>query len=335
MFIPSNHTAVLEPSQVGHARRTAVEHARGLGFSATELGAIGVIVTEAANNLVKHARNGMLLFRTLDGDQGLGFEILVLDSGPGMADVARCLEDGYSTAGSPGTGLGAIVRTASLFDIFSEPGSGTVMVAQVWTPGYRASYERSTLEIGAVSVPIAHETVSGDGWSLTGEPARPRLMVVDGLGHGESAAQAAREALRIFEQSVNAELTDLVHRAQRALAPTRGAALAVLEFEVSRRQVTFIGIGNISGRVWDSTTERNFVSVHGIVGQELRPARVYHYPWPQDASVVMATDGLLTRWTLDPYPGLRLRHPSLLAGVLYRDFQRGNDDVTVVAVRER
>jgi hypothetical protein len=44
---------------------------------------------------------------------------------------------------------------------------------------------------------------------------------------------------------------------------------------------------------------------------------------------------LHTRWVLDAYPGLRHRHPSLIAGVLYRDFTRGTDDVTVVAVKEK
>lgn len=300
-----------------------------------EMGAVGVIVTEAANNLVKHARKGMLLFRPLSGEQGSGFEILSIDSGPGMYDVARCLQDGYSTAGSPGTGLGGIARTASLFDVFSQPGSGTVMVAQVWTGGYRACHERSTLEVGAVSVPIAHETVTGDGWSLKGEPARPRLMVVDGLGHGAMAAEAAAAALRVLDLHTVDPIVDFLNRTHTALAHTRGAAVAVVDFDISHRQIKFTGVGNISGRVWDSTTERNFVSNHGIAGHELPTIREYQYPWPEDSSIVLATDGLLTRWSMDHYPGLRLRHPSLLAGVLYRDFERGKDDVTVVALRER
>lgn len=312
-----------------------MELARTLGFSEAERGVVGVIVTEAANNLVKHARQGMLLFRRLIAERGSGLEVLSIDRGPGMEDVERCLHDGYSTAGSPGTGLGAIARTASLFDIYSQPGSGTAMLAQVWTKGYRASRGESTLEVGAVAIPMLHETVTGDGWALADHSANPRLMLADGLGHGPSASEAAAAAVRVFEQNVEEGLEEFLNRAHRALAPTRGAAVAVLEFNLQSRQVAFAGIGNIGGRVWDSTMERNFVSSHGIVGHEMRPVREYLYPWPVDASVVMATDGLLTRWNLDQYPGLRLRHPSLLAGVLYRDFQRGHDDVTVVAVRER
>ena len=50
--------------------------------------------------------------------------------------------------------------------------------------------------------------------------------------------------------------------------------------------------------------------------------------------VILASDGLSTSWTLDDYPGLSQRHPSLIAGVLYRDFSRGRDDVTVLVGRQ-
>lgn len=335
LFLPNSCTSVREASEVGHARRMAIERARALDFSETEIGTVGVVVTEAANNLVKHAHQGILLFRTLIGKRGSGLEILSIDHGPGIQDVERSLQDGYSTAGSPGTGMGAIARSASLFEIFSQPGSGTVMVMQVWTKEYRASRRDSRLEVGAVSVPVAHETVSGDAWALSETSFNPRLLMVDGLGHGSAAALAAAEATKSLQLDGARTPLDFVNRAHLAMAPTRGAALAVVDFDLERRQLTFVGVGNISGRVWDSTMERNFVSSHGIVGHEIHTPREYQYPWPQDASVVMATDGLLTRWSLDKYPGLRLRHPSLLAGVLFRDFERGNDDVTVVAVRER
>ena len=58
--------------------------------------------------------------------------------------------------------------------------------------------------------------------------------------------------------------------------------------------------------------------------------RQYQYPWPAGALLVMHSDGLASHWSLDSYPGLRLRHPALVAAVLYRDHQRGRDDVTVV-----
>jgi hypothetical protein len=77
------------------------------------------------------------------------------------------------------------------------------------------------------------------------------------------------------------------------------------------------------------------VSHSGIVGHEARKIQEFVYPWSQDTVLVMHSDGLATHWNLDQYPGLASRRPSLIAGVLYRDFTRGRDDVTVVVAKKR
>ena len=122
---------VTEASQVAAARRAALQMAHRFGMPETETGALALVVTEAATNLVKHAQAGQLLLRTLDEAEGPGVELLALDSGPGMAHVGQCLQDGYSTTGSPGTGLGAITRLATLWDLYSVPGQGTALLARV------------------------------------------------------------------------------------------------------------------------------------------------------------------------------------------------------------
>jgi hypothetical protein len=61
----------------------------------------------------------------------------------------------------------------------------------------------------------------------------------------------------------------------------------------------------------------------------------FTYPWSPDALLILHTDGLGGRWDLAQYPGLSEHHPSIVAGVLFRDWNRGRDDVTVIAARER
>jgi hypothetical protein len=75
--------------------------------------------------------------------------------------------------------------------------------------------------------------------------------------------------------------------------------------------------------------------VNGTVGQGTLRVREFDYAWSPGSVLVMASDGLGTRWSLDDYPGLAARHPALVAAVLYRDHARGRDDVTVLAVRAR
>ena len=76
------------------------------------------------------------------------------------------------------------------------------------------------------------------------------------------------------------------------------------------------------------------VSHNGTVGHEVRKIQEFVYQWPKGGILVMHSDGLGTQWRLDRYAGLAVKHPSLIAGVLYRDFNRGRDDVTVLVARE-
>jgi hypothetical protein len=125
----------------------------------------------------------------------------------------------------------------------------------------------------------------------------------------------------------------MVEFAHGALRSTRGAALAVADLDLAR-EVRYAGIGNIAGLVSTSHDTRHMVSHPGIVGHEVRKIQEFVYPWSQDSLLVMHSDGLATHWNLDQYPGLASRRPSLIAGVLYRDFTRGRDDVAVVVARK-
>gem|GEM_PF-3095637 len=112
-----------EPSQIGEARRRILDLAVSTGLDAELQGRLALVVNELASNLVKHGGGGQLLVRAVEG----AVEVLALDRGDGMANVAECFRDGYSTMGSPGTGLGAVQRLASLVDVYTmRPGGTTI-----------------------------------------------------------------------------------------------------------------------------------------------------------------------------------------------------------------
>jgi len=97
----------------------------------------------------------------------------------------------------------------------------------------------------------------------------------------------------------------------------------------------FAGVGNIVCRVEASTAHRHLVSHNGTVGHTMRKLQEFAFPWPRDSLLVLHSDGLGTHWDLGTYPGLSSRHPALIAAVLYRDYDRGRDDVSVVVIRNR
>lgn len=326
---PSILVEVADPSHAGEARRRAVGPAGDAALSPGRASDLAIVVTELATNLVKHAGGGALAIQA--GPRG-GVEVLSIDRGGGIADIRRSLEDGYSTAGSPGTGLGAIGRLASEFEIYSQPGKGTVLRALV-AERERQRPSSSRLRTGALSVAVRGESVCGDLYTIREHPDGFTVMLADGLGHGPIAAEAAAAAARIFAARNPANVEDVLLAIHDGLRSTRGAAVALACVNLARGVVSYTGLGNIVGAVVSGAAVRRMVSHNGTAGQAQPRVSVFSYPWERDSTLLMHSDGLQTRWDLDQYPGLMVKHPGVWAGVLWRDFARGRDDATVVVVR--
>lgn len=318
--------AISEPSQVGEARRQIVALAAEAGLDPAQQGKLALVVNELGSNLVKHGDGGQIIARVPKGPPAV--ELLALDRGSGMASIAECFRDGYSTAGSPGTGLGAVQRLATRVDVYSTQPGGTAILALVGADGYPGS-----LETGLVSVPKTGEKICGDAWAVAAEQELPALMVVDGLGHGVVAADAARLAVRAFDASSHLPPGALVAVVHDALRGSRGAAVSVARIDRARGVVAYAGVGNVAGVVVRGGDSRHLVSGDGTAGHDVGRIKEFSYPWSDDALLIMHSDGLGSRWQIERYPGLSSRHPSLVAGVLYRDWSRGRDDVTVVVAR--
>jgi anti-sigma regulatory factor (Ser/Thr protein kinase) len=326
--------AIGDASQVAEARRAAVALALGLGFTETEAGRVAIVATEMVRNLVTHASAGrQFLLRPLKSDGSAGVELLALDKGPGIADIAQSMRDGHSTAGTPGTGLGAVFRLSTATDIHSVRGVGTALLAEVWRSSGPPEAVPGAAIVGGVCIAKPRELYNGDSWAVHHANGRTRLLIADGLGHGQYAAEASDAAIATFEARPALSPAEAVQAIHAALRGTRGAAVGVVELDAAKETARYAGVGNIAGVILSGDERKSLVSHHGTAGGEVRQLEEFCYPWQRGAILILHTDGLLTRWGLDDCPGLSLRHPSLIAGVLYRDFARGTDDVTVVVAR--
>ncbi|MBP0599834.1 ATP-binding protein [Herbaspirillum sp. LeCh32-8] len=327
--------AISEAADVAAARRAATDLARQIAFPEEVSGRLALVVTEAATNVLKHAGHGQILLRTLkgegaDGSTARGIELLALDEGAGMADTGASMVDGNSTAGTYGVGLGAIRRQADTFDIFSLPGNGTVLRAVVW----EVAGARERWECGLVCVPLAGEESCGDaGWAAVRDN-EVVAMISDGLGHGDAAALASDEAVALMPAlAFVLPPAELALRMHTVLQKTRGAAVAIARLDSSGGRAAFAGIGNIAACTIVGGERRHLVSLNGIVGHNIRKTQQFDAAWRDDMLLVLHSDGLTSRWSLDAYPGLEQTHPAIIAGVLYRDFYRGRDDVSVLVIR--
>ena len=124
-------------------------------------------------------------------------------------------------------------------------------------------------------------------------------------------------------------------KAHPALKNTRGATAAIAQIDRTQQTVCFAGIGNISGVVVTDRQTRSIVSDNGTVGQMMPKVAEFVYPWSQQSLLILHSDGLAAQWNLNHYPGLGARPPALIAAVLYRDFKRTRDDMTVIVAKVR
>ena len=335
-------TSVAIPIQdatgISEARRAAALLGQSLALDETAAGQLAIVVTEAATNLFKHAGGGSIVLNRGEDGGAAAVEMLAIDKGPGIENVERCMADGYSTAGSPGNGLGAISRLSYLSDIYSNPGRGTIVLARIRNQpsGPRTTAPRRTqsFEVGAISVPKRAQEVCGDAWSAQLRERGIRVLVVDGLGHGLGAFEASRAAVEIAANHTTEQPLHLLERLHAGLRATRGAAVSVVEIDVDGACVSYAGLGNIAGSLITSDGPRHqMISYNGTAGHNAHKILARTYPWTPESVMVLHSDGVATHWSLDKYPGLLRRHPSVIAAVLYRDFLRGSDDATVVVVR--
>lgn len=319
--------AVEDASAPGRVRRCAVQFAQRIGFDEHRAGEVAIAATELATNLQHHATHGTMLVRVRRDFEEPGLQVLAIDGGPGIADFTKLAADGESTRGTLGIGLGAVMRMASGFAVHSVPRRGTVIDAMFYAgapPPLRAP-------VSGFTRPITGETTCGDAWGYCTVNGRLYVILADGLGHGELAAMAAREAVKTFVSSApEIDLPHVVQRMDAALHSTRGAAAGTMCVDRGANTITFAGVGNVAAWVDDGDRRRALASTPGIVGAKVKKVHTVQMALDRNSTIVMHSDGLSSKWDLGQYPGLRGREPALIAATLLRDAGIRHDDASVV-----
>jgi anti-sigma regulatory factor (Ser/Thr protein kinase) len=327
---PHSAFAITHTSDIAAARRAGQRMAGAIGMDETCSGKLALLISEAATNILKHASDGRVFVSEVRRGEARGIDVVALDRGPGIGNLANALRDGVSSVGTAGTGLGAMRRLADEFDAYAPRDKGAAFFMRLWNG---APPPAPTVAVGAVCIPIAGELENGDAWAVAPLRNGVALMSVDGLGHGADAALAAGAAVATLAARpalAPAAQMDACHQSLRA---TRGAAMAVAQLDFGKDELRFAGIGNISACVIDGAARKQMVSHNGIVGHNMRKVQEFAHPCPPGALVVLHSDGIGTGWDLASYPGLAACNPALVAAVLLRDFGRARDDASVLVAR--
>lgn len=185
---------------------------------------------------------------------------------------------------------------------------------------------------GAALRPKLGQSVSGDAYVvLPYHPDRLLAAVIDGLGGGEAAAEAAHRAVAVLESDPASDLADLMRRADRALLGSRGAVMALLRLDANTRTAEFVGVGNVGAQVYSDLLIKP-ISKNGIVGYRLPQLLRLAYTYNSGDTFVLYSDGISSRFTTEAPPDLR-QSPQQIADEILARFGKDNDDATVVVVR--
>jgi anti-sigma regulatory factor (Ser/Thr protein kinase) len=342
---------IKDEAQVGAARRGVHRFAARLGFTEDRLSEIDIVVQEIGTNAARYATSGGCLHwaETLGPEPGI--ELFYFDKGPGIFDLDRAVRDGVSSGGSLGAGLGAMRRLLDEFDAYSTVKGttrrlttvrrstyGTALLGRKWVAGAddETARERARLvtrRLGVWSRPRPGEDANGDAYFVGEHEGETLLAVVDGLGHGPGAREAAAAAVEVLEQWRGERLGELIPAVHDALRATRGAVMGAVVLDRARERFDYAGVGNIEVRVLGSAEAARPIPANGTLGARLPGVRVWPHRWAEGTTLVISSDGISATWDANAYPGLVSRSPQLLAGVLLRDFGRSSDDATVLVYR--
>ena len=331
---PPQTVAIVHPSNVGAARVGFRALAGSIGFDPAACEEIALAMTELATNLIKHAQGGKLTLTPLADGGRIGLEIESRDSGPGIADVEQALADRFSTAGTRGTGLGAVNRLMDELDITSEHGRGTRIACRKWVRQHPDSIRPCPLAFGVATRPRQTGQDNGDAFVVKHWAESVLVGVIDGLGHGQFAHRAAQAARQYVESHFDLPLDQIFRGVGRACRATRGVVMALARFDWGQGRLVFASVGNIEVRVFPSSALFPFSIRRGVIGLNAPTAMVTEHPWPPDHVLVLHSDGLRTHWSWKDFPGVAEQPAQALAQEFLRLLAKEEDDATVIVVRK-
>lgn len=328
---------VIEASEVGAARRRAVQEGETIGLSAEDRDRLALLVTEAGTNLVRHARDGEIILCPWTRGGSSGIDVIALDAGPGLRNVEAAMSDGYTTASEDegrglGGGLGAIKRMSDGLDIHTDA-QGTTLVIAI---GKAKRAKARPIETAGLVVPKPGFTEGGDAFGLRAEAQETLVMLMDVLGHGPAAAAEARKGVAAFTAAKGASLEETETLVSEALRGGRGAAALIVALPHGPGMLHAIGLGNVKGEIaLSGGITHGIPSVPGIVGATPKRPRRTEHNWTSGDTLLLSTDGLRGAERTPESSSLLFRDPLTVAATLYKRRRRGTDDCGVVVARAK
>lgn len=191
------------------------------------------------------------------------------------------------------------------------------------------------VEWGVASTSLDRAAESGDCYLVKPIHGGALLAVVDGLGHGEKAAEAAKIAVATVHEYTEGSIISIFSRCHERLKGTRGAVMSLALINAAERTMTWAGVGNVEGLLIrgriDSEARENFlIQSSGVIGDRLPPLVASTQTMFDGDTVIFSTDGIRSGFD----EGLNLRSaPQQIAKAILASYRLGHDDALVLVAR--
>lgn len=320
---------VVNEYNVATARCLVLNYCSRVFFSALEKAQLALIITELATNLFRHTRSGGKITCRIWPDNS-GIDLAAIDDGPGIQDVTAALGNGYSTSGSLGGGLGAVLRLSDSFSLeTSEQGTILKLTKSLKKIRY------PSLDICVQTRPHPRAQLNGDGvyifetidWSMIG--------VFDALGHGTAAFETATILKHCLDEFHNLPLPQLIELCHKRMLSTRGAVIFLAIINRRTATLNYFSLGNVEGRLFSDNVYKKLLSQNGTLGINLPPIKITTLPWQPNSVLTITSDGIRSEWNLPDPACLHFKNLCQISWEILKTWGRENDDATIMIVRNR
>ncbi|MBI3778738.1 MAG: SpoIIE family protein phosphatase [Gammaproteobacteria bacterium] len=309
---------------------------RRMGFSDLKREQMELVCNEMVTNQNKFADGNGLVQIWETAHPGPALDLFAFDYGKGIPNIKAAQQDGYTTAGTMGKGLGAIRRLSSESEIYSiaeeyageNPWHGTAVWARFHQDDHDAALPH---QIGSYARSYQDSAFNGDLIQVRCGPHKTRWLHMDGLGHGREAAEVV-EGIGYFLDD-ETPVDGLMQRLSQRLQGTRGAVAMICEVDAVEQTFKVCGVGDMVAYLISSGDKKAISFSPGVLGHAHRTPETTTLSFPPQALLLTASDGLRRSITLRTFPELWRLHPQMIALVLGQVMGRHNDDRSVFTIR--
>jgi len=334
------HSAVKDESAAILLRARISSVGQRLGVTPLQQENMNLVAGEIISNQLKHAKGCGIV--QLWQQPGPILDLFALDYGPGIGDVTRAWQDGFSTTQTLGKGLGSIARLSDESAVYArretfgpnKRWNGTAVFARFRLRRTRERTPRTTpslAESGLFSRSFSDGRYNGDRVYLHHHRDKLLWLHLDGLGHGEIAQNTTANLGALLLHGASPEQT--LAAVDQQLHGLRGAVAIMGEIGLAAKTVQIAGVGDMCAKVFENGALHTLSFSPGVLGREHKAMTHFRFDIGDQCLAVTASDGIRRNWDESSFPGLFSHSPQLIAYMLGNIMGRSLDDQSVCVVR--